>query len=295
MTKRETRNVKVGLVQMAMCSSADDNRAKAARLVREAAAKGAEIVCLPELFTGPYFCAAENDPGALEYLEPIPGPTSAFLSELAASAKVILVGGSYYERADGKRFNTAVVFDAEGRSLGSYRKTHIPHDECFFEKNYFDPGDTGFKVFDTAKGKVGVLICYDQWFPEAARAMALLGADIVFYPTAIGNADNLTEVEGNWQEAWENVQRGHAIANGMVVCGVNRAGREGEMRFWGGSFVCDAFGQTLARAGADDEVVVQEVDFEHGVWVREGWRFFYNRRPECYGILSDAERVPPKE
>lgn len=292
MTKRTPKNVRIGLIQMAMVSSPEENRAKAATLIREAAGQGAEIICLPELFTGPYFCATEQNADAARYLEPIPGVTSSFLSELSASLGVILVGGSYYEQSGEHRFNTAVVFDEQGRSLGTYRKTHIPHDECFYEKNYFEPGDTGFKVFETSKGRIGVLICYDQWFPEAARAMALLGADIVFYPTAIGNADHLEEVEGNWQEAWENVQRGHAIANCMVVCGVNRVGREGEMTFWGGSFICDAFGTTLVRGGANEQVVIGTVDLNHSSWVREGWRFFYNRRPECYGILSTSEDLP---
>lgn len=289
-----SRKVTLGLVQMVMTADPDENRARAAQLIRSAAKKGAEIVCLPELFTGPYFCAVESDPEADRYLEPVPGQSTSVLSEAARENRVIVVGGSVYESSDRGRYNTAVMFDETGRNLGSYRKTHIPHDECFYEQGYFAPGDSGFKVFETARGKIAVLICYDQWFPEAARAVALAGADIVFYPTAIGNADHLQEEEGSWQEAWENVQRGHAIANGMVVAGVNRAGREGPLEFWGGSFICDAFGRTVARAGKDEEIVVGTVDLDHGTWVKEGWRFFYNRRPECYATLVDPAKVPDK-
>ncbi len=283
------RIVRLGLVQMAMDSSAEKNREKASRMVHEAAEKGAEIVCLPELFTGPYFCIEELVP--FTYAEPIPGKTSEFLAQLAREAKVYLVGGSFHEQALSSSttreqfFNTSLVYSPEGQELGSYRKTHIPHDEGFFEQNYFAPGDTGFKVFPTGKAKSGVLICYDQWFPEAARANALLGADIVFYPTAIGNVADIEQTEGNWQEAWENVMRGHAIANTMIVAGVNRVGTEGRTTFWGGSFICDAFGRTLVRGGSEEEVIVHDVDLDHSKQVREGWRFFYNRRPESYGEL----------
>jgi agmatine deiminase len=166
--------------------------------------------------------------------------------------------------------------------LGKYRKIHIPHDENFFEQHYFTPGDLGFNVYKTDSGKIGTLICYDQWFPEAARTLALMGAEMVFYPTAIGLVRGMKQSEGDWQQAWENVMRGHAIANGMVVVAVNRAGNEDQMDFWGGSFVIDAFGKTLARAGCGEEVVMATVDLDHGRRVREGWRFFYNRRPEQY-------------
>ncbi len=278
------REVNIGLVQMAMQDEPELNRRRAAELVRSAALAGAEIVCLPELFTSPYFCNVENYPR--DYAESIPGETSAFLAHIAKEHGIVLVGGSYYERSGTHRFNTALVFDRNGENLGSYRKTHIPHDPAFFEQTYFEPGDTGFKVFDTSKGKIGVLICYDQWFPEAARSNALLGADIVFYPTAIGTLDGVPESEGNWQEAWENVQRGHAIANGMVVAAVNRVGVEGQSRFWGGSFVCDAFGKTLIRGNNEEGVFIATVDLDHGQRVKEGWRFFYNRRPNTYHQLT---------
>ena len=269
---------------MAMGPLAAENRAKASRMVKQAAERGAEIVCLPELFTSPYFCTVED--AGFSYAESIPGETTHFLAELAKDARVTLVGGSFHEKTGSQFFNTALVHGADGSSLGQYRKTHIPHDPGFYEQHYFSPGDSGYQVFQTPKAKIGVLICYDQWFPEAARMNALLGADIVFYPTAIGTVRGLPEREGNWQEAWENVQRGHAIANNMIVAGVNRVGTEGDTTFWGGSFICDAFGKTLVRGGAEEEVIVQQVDLDHSREVREGWRFFYNRRPETYKPIS---------
>jgi len=278
--------VKLGLVQMSMEHESSANREKAARMVKDAAARGAEIVCLPELFTSPYFCTVED--AGFGYAEDIPGETSAFLGKLAAETGVVLVGGSFHERAGKKFYNTALVFDASGNSLGHYRKTHIPHDPAFYEQHYFAPGDSGYRVFETPKAKIGVLICYDQWFPEAARINALMGVDILFYPTAIGTVEGLPEKEGNWQEAWENVQRGHAIANNIIVAGVNRVGKEGDSTFWGGSFVCDAFGKTLIRGGREEQVLVQSVDLEHSREVREGWRFFYNRRPETYKRISSS-------
>lgn len=278
------RNVRLGLVQMSMSTDAAANREIASRMVGDAARRGAQVVCLPELFTGPYFCIDERVP--FTYAESINGPTAAALSSMAREAHVWLVGGSIHEQAGEQFFNTSLVYSPDGELAGTYRKTHIPHDEGFFEQNYFAPGDTGFRVFETGPVKSGVLICYDQWFPEAARSNALLGADVVFYPTAIGNVVDLEQVEGNWQEAWENVMRGHAIANGMIVAAVNRVGTEGRTTFWGGSFVCDAFGKTLARAGSGEEVLVQDVDLDHSQHVREGWRFFYNRRPEMYRTLT---------
>jgi agmatine deiminase len=272
-----------------MESSAAKNREKAAQMVKDAASRGAEIICLPELFTSPYFCNIED--AGFGYAEELPADieksaTGKALSEMAREAKAVLVGGSVHEKAANGYYNTSCVFDAEGKLLGRYRKTHIPHDPGFFEQHYFSPGDTGFQVFDTPKAEISALICYDQWYPEAARSVALLGADIVFYPTAIGNVKGMPQREGNWQEAWENVQRGHAIANCMIVAAVNRVGTEGDSEFWGGSFVCDAFGKTLVRGGRNEEVIICEVDLDHSTLVKEGWRFFYNRRPEAYRGLS---------
>lgn len=294
----DSEKINLGLVQMKMSQDPEANLAHALDLVAQAAAKKADIVCLPELFTTPYFCQYEKSEDARA--EPIPGPASQALGEAAKRHNITLVGGSIYEQeavkgtgargGAGKKYNTAMVFAPDGSMQGIYRKTHIPHDPGFWEQHYFEPGDTGFRVFDTPKAKVSPLICYDQWFPEAARACALMGADILFYPTAIGTMKGVEQAEGPWQTAWENVMRGHAIANNVIVAGVNRVGVEGDETFWGGSFVCDAFGKTLVRGGAGEEVLVCPVDLEHSRMVREGWRFFPNRRPEAYGKLVEKRR-----
>lgn len=280
----QSKTVRLGLVQMAMSEDAEQNRTRAAELIAEAAKAGAQVVCLPELFTTPYFPIIRNAP--IE-AEPIPGPTSEMLAKAAKENNVIVVGGSYYEKDGEKNFNTALIYSEQGELLGTYRKVHIPHDECFFEQDYFTPGDLGYLVCPTSVGNIGVLICYDQWFPEAARVNALKGADIVFYPTAIGNVSHIEQSEGPWQDAWENVQRGHAIANGMVVAAVNRVGKEADTEFWGGSFVCDAFGRTLARADNQEGVTIQEVNLGHGKEVLSGWGFMRNRRPDSYAPISD--------
>jgi len=279
---------------MAMSPDVESNLRQAVRMSEEAAALGARIVCLPELFTTPYF-PREEDPEAKGerggLLNTIPGQVTEELSALALRTGMVVIGGSIYEAAGEELFNTSTVFDQDGRLAGIYRKTHIPHDEGFYEKHYFSPGNTGFQVFQTSVGRISPLICYDQWFPEAARSVALLGTEMVFYPTAIGTVRGIGQAEGDWQQAWENVMRGHAIANAMPVAAVNRVGTEGDTEFFGGSFVCDAFGKTLARGGKDEEIVLAEVDLEHGPKVREGWRFFRNRRPECYGILTEKDHI----
>lgn len=280
--------LKVGLVQMAMSSDQGENLRKAVSMAEEAAASGARIICLPELFTTPYFPREEDPQGTGErgaMLSTIPGMVTDALSQLARGTGTVVVGGSIYEAAEDGLYNTSVVLDTDGRMLGRYRKTHIPHDDHFWEQHYFKPGDTGFQAFQTSLGRVSPLICYDQWFPEAARCCALLGAEVIFYPTAIGTVQGVEQAEGDWQQAWENVMRGHAIANAVPVCAVNRVGTEGDSEFFGGSFVCDAFGRTLAMGGRGEEVVLAEIDLEHGRRIREGWRFFHNRRPECYGAL----------
>lgn len=275
-----SRKITLGLVQMAMTSEPEQNISKALSLVAVAAKKGAQIVCLPELFASPYFCIVEK--AERDYSVPLSGELVERLASCARDNKVVLVAGSLYEKSGTDKFNSALVFDADGSELGKYRKVHIPHDEGFFEKNYFKPGDLGFKVFETSLCKIGVLICFDQWFPEAARAMALQGVDLVFYPTAIGTVDGIPQTEGNWQTAWETVQRGHAIANNIVVAAVNRVGKEDRSTFWGGSFISDAFGTLVAKAGNAEEVVVGEIDLDHASLVREGWGFMRNRRPETY-------------
>lgn len=287
------KTVTLGLVQMGMSGRAEENLAKAIAGIASAAKKGAQIVCLPELFTAPYFAqkAGGKKEASEKYAEAIPGKTTDALAKSAKENSVILIGGSIYEKEgkSGKSYNTSCVFDEKGKLLGKYRKIHIPHDECFFEKDYFAPGNLGFNAFDTQHCKISPLICYDQWFPEAARSVALMGAEIIFYPTAIATVRGVEQAEGNWQEAWENSMRGHAIANGIVVVAVNRCGTEGKMDFWGGSFVCNAFGKTLARAGNKEEVLVAQVDLEHSKMVREGWRFGYSRRPEEYGKIVEKE------
>lgn len=277
------RRVTLGLVQMAMGDDSDANVSKALAMVDESSKKGASIVCLPELFPYRYFPQerrARVDP------EPIPGPITKRLSEAARESKVALVGGSLYERArDGRLYNTSVVFDEAGRMLGKYRKVQIPEDESFYEKDYFSSGSE-YPVFKTRPASLGVLICFDQWYPEPARVEKLAGAEVLFYPTAIGRVDGIEEAEGDWQDAWESVQRGHAIANSMIVAAVNRVGREGRMSFWGGSFVCDQFGKVIARADEREQVILASCDLELGRRVEEGWGFLRNRKPETYRRLS---------
>ncbi|MEM0449156.1 MAG: carbon-nitrogen hydrolase [Methanomassiliicoccales archaeon] len=284
------RKLTVGLVQMRMTASTEENLTRALDRIERAYDGGAELICLPELFTSPYFPQYRMSEGkGRDFAESIPGRTTEALCRCAAKLKVGIIAGSLHELCGKKMYNTSPVIGPDGCILGLYRKTHIPYDESFYEKEYFAPGDTGFKVFELSGIKFGVLICYDQWFPEAARCLALQGAEIVFYPTAIGTCRGIRQKEGDWHQAWENVMRGHAIANGIVVCAVNRCGQEDRMRFWGGSFVCDAFGRTIERLGAREEVLVRKVDLDHGAEVRRGWGFLRNRRPECYGRLVEVE------
>lgn len=279
------RPVKVALAQFAMTSSPAENLETAVSSIREAASQKADIVCLPELFRTPYFC---RDPHtSVDYTEEVPGEVGKVLSAEAKNLNIAIVAGSVYERtAENKRFNTAIVINRDGELCGTYRKVHIPHDPSFYEKHYFEPGDQGFKVFDLGFAKVGVLICYDQWFPEAARSLALMGAEIIFYPTAIARVEDIPQDEGDWQHAWETVQCGHAIANNVVVCPVNRVGIEGNATFWGGSFICDGFGRILAKGSDKPELVIAEVDLEHSAVTREGWGFFRSRQPTQYNTLT---------
>ncbi len=279
----------LGLIQMAMSPDPEENRKKAIRMIREASERGAQVVCLPELFTTLYF-PREEKTNASGLAETIPGKTTEFLSKAAKENNVVVVGGSLYEKEGGRFYNTSAVFDETGRMIGKYRKMHIPQDPFFYEKNYFEESRDGFKVFQTKYGAIGVLICYDQWFPEAARVNALMGADVIFYPTAIGVPDGNTQEEGNWQEAWTAVQRGHAVANSVVVAAVNRVGKEGNMNFFGGSFVSDQFGKIVSKGGDQEKIIITEIDLDLSRQVREGWRFFYNRRPESYKKLIENER-----
>lgn len=279
--------VTLGLIQMTCGDSAQVNLKKAVAHIATAAKKGAQIVCLQELFTAPYFCQQPRPSGALGYAESIPGNTTKTLSAAAKEHHIVLVAGSVFEKGDdGKFYNTAVIIDADGSVLVKYRKMHIPHDPRYYEQNYFEPGNLGYPIAETKYGKIAVLICYDQWFPEAARMMALNGAEIIFYPTAIGRFTDEEGWEGDWQKAWEDVQRGHAIANNVYVAPVNRVGVEGKLAFWGGSFVSDPFGKVIAHAAAKEEILLAKVDLSRVHRIREEWGFFRNRRPDSYDRLT---------
>lgn len=280
--------IHISLIQMSMSNDMRANLNKATEKIKLAAQEGAELICLPELFRSPYFCTKEENDFA--YLEPLQGELIDTLAAVCKEHAVALVAGSVYEKSIEGNFNTSVVFNADGTISGTYRKTHIPHDPAFFEQNYFKESSEGYKVFSVKTKRrtvnVGVLICYDQWFPEAARSVALLGADIIFYPTAIGTVDGVDQTEGYWHDAWRTVQRGHAIANGLCVCAVNRVGREGASLFWGGSFISNAFGHVLSEGTCSEQIVSASVDLSLNQRVREGWRFFHERRPDTYGLIT---------
>ena len=283
---------RIGLVQMACSRDPNQNLAKAEWRIREAAGNGAQIVCLQELFRSQYFCR-EEDPGLFDLAEPVPGPTTGSFARLAAELQVALVGSVFERRAAGVYHNTALVIDADGSLLGTYRKMHIPDDPGYYEKYYFTPGDLGFPCFDTRFARVAPLICWDQWYPEAARLAALAGAQVLVYPTAIGWHPAEKSRDGAAQfDAWRTIQRAHAIANGLYVAAVNRVGHEGPpetgLEFWGGSFVADPFGQLLAEASHDrEETLIVECDPRRIEEVRRNWPFLRDRRIDAYGpILS---------
>jgi agmatine deiminase len=285
----EDRTVRIGLVQHAVSPDTDENLKKTSRLACRAADEGAEIICLQELFRTPYF--PQEDAGdASAYAETIPGETTEAFAALAKEYGISIIVPLYEKTESGEMYNAAVVIE-KGAILGvPYRKVHIPHDPLFFEKSYFKPGGS-YQVYSCTSARIGVLICYDQWFPEPARAVTLMGAEIIFYPTAIGWIRGMEKApEGDWREAWETIQRGHAIANGVHVAAVNRVGTEGDLDFWGSSFVADAFGTVVARGGDREEVVLADVSLAMNDRVREGWGFLRNRRPDTYGILAREER-----
>jgi len=283
------RKVAVGLVQMSCSPNKQENLSKAIQKIREAAAKGAQIVCLQELFTSLYFCDTENyDHFALA--ESIPGPSTDTLSAVAKELSVVIIASLFEKRAQGLYHNTTAVLDADGTYLGKYRKMHIPDDPAYYEKFYFTPGDLGYKVFETKYAKLGVLICWDQWYPEAARITALMGAEILFYPTAIGWATSQDDATNKEQyNAWQTIQRSHAVANGVHVVSVNRVGYEqdGAMKFWGGSFVSNPFGTLLYLASHDNEEVhVQEIDLDLSDRYRTHWPFLRDRRIDSYQPIT---------
>ena len=287
------RNFKVALVQMSMSSDPSANVAKAVARIREAAAQGAQIVCLPELFRSQYFCQKE-DPAGFDLAESLPGPTTDLMGKLAAQLGVVIVLPVFERRAAGLYHNSTVVIDADGTIVAVYRKMHIPDDPAYYEKFYFTPGDLGFKAVDTQFGRIGVLICWDQWFPEAARLVALQGADILFFPTAIGWHPHEKAIQGAAQrEAWRTVQRGHAIANGIYVAAVNRvgfekpAGADEGLEFWGASFLADPQGVMLCEAPENGEAVLYgTVDLGRIEEIRRNWPFLRDRRIDAYDGLT---------
>jgi N-carbamoylputrescine amidase len=283
---------RVAVVQMAMSERRDDNLAKAKEAVREAARQGATLICLPELFLSRYFCQTE-DAAHFALAEPVPGPSTGDFLGLAAETNATLVLSLFECRAPGVYHNTAAVVDAAKGYVGKYRKMHIPDDPRYYEKFYFTPGDLGFKSFDTGAGTVGVLICWDQWYPEAARLTALSGAEVLLYPTAIGWHPEERRALGERQHAaWETIQRSHAIANGCFVMAANRTGFEpdpsgrGGIQFWGQSFIAGTDGRILAKAGADEEtVLVAELDLSEIAQARIGWPFLRDRRIDAYDSI----------
>ena len=280
--------VNVALVQSRCVESRRANVEKAVAQIGDAAGAGANVVCLPELFAGLYPCQRE-DHRQFDHAEPIPGPTTDALAQAAREHGVVVIGSVFERRDAGVYHNTAVVFDADGRLVGRYRKMHVPDDPLYYEKFYFTPGDLGFRSFATRFGRVGVCVCWDQWFPEAARLTALSGAQILFYPTAIGwIAGEKDEFGASQHAAWETMMQSHAIANGVFVAAVNRTGVEGELEFWGASFLADPNGNVLARAGHDaDQTLLVECDLEQIDVVRTHWPFLRDRRIDAYeGLLK---------
>jgi N-carbamoylputrescine amidase len=290
---------KVGLVQMGMSASLEENVSRAAQKIEEAARLGAEVVCLPELYRSPYFCQKE-DAALFDLAESVPGPSTVAMSAAARQARVAVVVPIFEKRAPGLYHNSAVIIDEKGEVVGLYRKMHIPDDPSFYEKFYFTPGDLGFRTFDLQAGRIGTLICWDQWYPEGARLTALQGAAVLFYPTAIGwHPHEKAEHGASQRDAWKTIQRSHAIANGIYVAAVNRVGHEHPaagadaagnpgLEFWGTSFICDPFGVVLAEGSTDkEEILVAEVNLGRIEEVRRGWPFLRDRRIDAYrGIES---------
>jgi len=287
----------IGLVQQSCVENRDVNLAKSIESIRKAGAMGAQLVVLQELHAGLYFCQCE-DPAYFDQAESIPGPATGIFSDVAKEFGVVLVTSLFERRAPGLYHNTAVVFEKDGSIAGTYRKMHIPDDPAFYEKFYFTPGDPGFLPIDTSAGRLGVLVCWDQWYPEAARLMALAGAELLIYPTAIGWEPNDDDGEKFRQkDAWLTIQRSHAVANGIPVASVNRAGFEadpagvgGGIDFWGGSFVAGPQGELLAQAGVNEEVLIVEIDKERGETVRRIWPFLRDRRIDAYADLLKRYR-----
>jgi N-carbamoylputrescine amidase len=287
------KKINIGLVQMSCTADVQANMHKAIAGIREAAQKGANIVCLQELFTSLYFCDVEDHEN-FKLAEPIPGPSTDKLSAVAKELGVVIIASLFEKRAAGLYHNTTAVLDADGAYLGKYRKMHIPDDPGYYEKFYFTPGDAspeepGYRIFETKFAKIGVLICWDQWYPEASRITALMGAEVLFYPTAIGwdTTESDPNINREQYSAWQTIQRSHAVANGVHVVSVNRVGREADQQFWGGSFVANPFG-TLLYLGSHDqeEVHVQEIDLDKTEYYRSTWPFLRDRRVDSYQPIT---------
>jgi N-carbamoylputrescine amidase len=291
MVRVNIETFRIGLVQMACGTEPEANLDHAVSLIRKAAAQGAQIVCLQELFRSQYFCR-EEDARLFDLAESIPGPSTEVLCQVAKELGVVIIASLFEKRATGLYHNTAAIIDADGTLLGIYRKMHIPDDPLFFEKFYFTPGDLGFRAFDTKFGRIATLVCWDQWYPEAARLASLTGANILFYPTAIGwHPAEKAEWGAAQHDAWRTAQRAHAIANGIYVAAVNRVGFEGPsdkgLEFWGASFVSDPFGRVIAEASQDkEEILVVECDVKKMEEVRRNWPFLRDRRIDAYGPIT---------
>lgn len=281
-----SKKVKIGVIQMSCSADKQSNIDKTIVRIKEAASQGAQIVCLQELFASLYFCDVEEHAN-FRLAESVPGPTTDLLQKVAAENKVVIVASLFEKRAEGLYHNTTAVLDADGTYLGKYRKSHIPDDPGFYEKFYFAPGDTGYKVFKTKYADIGVLICWDQWYPEAARITSLMGAEILVYPTAIGwELETPDEVNAEQYQAWQTIQRSHAIANGVHVVSVNRVGTESITKFWGGSFIANPFGTVLYQGShANEEVVVKEIDLGLTGHYRSIWPFLRDRRIDNYAPI----------
>lgn len=283
----KNRLVKIGLVQSSVSNDLVSNLKNTLKMVENAAKRGAEIICLQELYKTPYF---PNKKGVNieNYTETIPGESTSAFKLISKKYKCSIILPIYEKADNGKLYNTVVVLNEKGEIQPSYRKMHIPHDPSFFEKDYFEDGDNGYQLFKHKNITYAVLICFDQWFPEAARMAKLSGAEMVFYPTAIGTIIGEKQIEGDWHNAWETVMRGHAIANSFPVVAVNRIGIEYKSKFWGQSFVCDAFGKIIKRASSDkNEIIIATLNLSMNEYIMEGWGFLRNRRPESYSLIVD--------
>ncbi len=278
--------VKIAAIQSSVSGDLKENLIQTVKMVESAVSGGAQIICLQELFRTPYFPQYKNAKKD-KYAEKIPGESTEVFSQIAKKYKIVIIVPIFEKDKKGKYHNSAVVINTDGKLMPTYRKIHIPQDPLFYEKNYFEEGNNGYKIYKTKFATFAVLICYDQWFPEAARLVKLVGADIVFYPTAIGNILGVKEEEGDWHDAWETVMRGHAIANSLYVVAVNRVGVEDKLNFWGQSFVCDSFGKIIKKASNNkDEILVSEVNVSNNIKITEEWGFMRNRRTDTYKIIN---------